>query len=64
MIIQIILRSQIIESPEGLVIVFGQFGFNGDLRTPEVTDLKTIATTISNQDVLGLEVQVHQLLLE
>jgi hypothetical protein len=64
MIIQIILGSQIIESPEGLVIILGQFGLNGDLRTPEVTYLKAIATATSNQDVLGLQVQVHQLLLE
>lgn len=64
MIIQVILGGQIIEGAEGLVIVLGQLGFDGDLRTPEVADLEATATATSYEDVLGLQVQVHQLLLE
>ncbi len=56
MIIQIIFRSQVIKGSKGLIIVFGEFGLDGDLGASEVTDLVAFAVSCSNQDVLRFQV--------
>ena len=64
MIVKIILWSKVVEGSEELIIVFGQFWMECDLRASEIANLIAIFSLLADKDVLGFEVEVHQFFLQ